>query len=182
MIREAQKYALFRILLLFVRNPSTSAHIGLIAKKAKTSPATAMAACNVLLKAEILSEKKVGNLRVFSISPETPFAKAFKTAFSLEYLRENGLEKIGEGAISFAVYGSYASGDYDEHSDLDLLMLFSGMERNADTSALELEKKTGVRVEMKKMHYAEWGKRKRNGDTFTHEVLAKHILISGAEL
>jgi len=96
-------------------------------------------------------------------------------------LWEGKLEELAPNAISLAVYGSTASGNFDEKSDIDVLII--GTEQDVDyTLVPEIETKVGHELQVTVIPYYEWESRKENGDLFVLSVLAKHILFEGAEL
>ncbi len=45
------------------------------------------------------------------------------TACHLLRFKELGIENLALGCTSFAIYGSFNSGNFDERSDLDLLVI-----------------------------------------------------------
>ena len=92
-----------------------------------------------------------------------------------------GIETLAKKHISLAIYGSYSSGEFNEKSDLDILIIGKKKEENKDF-ALKFGKKFGKEIQLTTISYYEWEKMKKNKDPFALEVLSKHILISGADL
>jgi uncharacterized protein len=107
--------------------------------------------------------------------------KELKKAFMMLKLWEGKLEELAPNAISLAIYGSTASGNFDEKSDIDVLVI--GTEQDVDyTLVPEIETKVGHELQVTVIPYFEWESRKENGDPFVLSVLAKHVLFEGAEL
>ncbi|MEW5955655.1 MAG: nucleotidyltransferase domain-containing protein, partial [Candidatus Micrarchaeota archaeon] len=107
--------------------------------------------------------------------------KAVKRAYFLEKLRRKNAESVAaEGAVSFAVYGSFASGEYDEKSDVDLLII-GRREQLSEKGVAELEKKLGKRIQVTVVPPQKWEKG-RQGEPFAQSVLRNHVLLKGMPL
>ena len=102
-------------------------------------------------------------------------------AYHLLRLKDLGAERIAEGCTSLAVYGSFASWNLDERSDLDILVI--GEESDVDRDcALVLESALGREVQLTVLPYYKWEAMKNEGDRFAESVLRNHVLVTGAEL
>ncbi len=102
-------------------------------------------------------------------------------AYHLLLLRKLGIENIAQGCITLAIYGSMASGNLDERSDLDILVI--GDEKVSDRDGIhELEERLGREVQLTVLPYFQWERLKREGDKFSESVLRNHVLVKGAEL
>jgi len=182
MIREFEKYAGIRILKFFLLNPRIEIHIKEVAKKLNVSPSTAKFYCDLFLREGIFVVEVKGNLKIFSLN-NTAYIKELKKIFALFYLKEFGLEKIVKGG-SLAVYGSYASGEFNEKSDIDIIVICE--EKDLDKNlVLSLEKRIGKKIQLIIIPYHKWEKMKGGKDRrdpFAMEVLANHILIKGNKL
>jgi hypothetical protein len=53
-------------------------------------------------------------------------------AYYVLKLKHLGVERLAEGCTSLAIYGSFARGDIDERSDLDLLIIGEESEVDRD--------------------------------------------------
>ena len=96
-------------------------------------------------------------------------------------LKHLGIERLAEGCTSLAIYGSFARGDIDERSDLDLLMIGEESDVNRDR-ILKLQDSLGREVQLTVLPYHRWETMKKEGDKFAESVLRKHVLVSGVEL
>lgn len=181
MINEFYKYAGIRILKFFLFNPNTEIHIKGLARRLKISPATAKLFCEVFTKKGFLNEVKKGNLKIYSLNNESVYVREMKKLFLLLGLKEKGIEKIAKKCVSLAIYGSCASGIFNEKSDLDILII--GKKEDVDMNqALKIEKALGRQLQLTIIPYFDWEKMKKNKKPFVQEVLANHLLIKGAEL
>jgi predicted nucleotidyltransferase len=79
------------------------------------------------------------------------------------------------------LYGSYATGEYDEKSDLDVLLIAaSKLELNEFIELIEKKLKNVVSLEV--FSIGQWNKLKEREDPFYNNVLMDHILLYGGEL
>jgi len=102
-------------------------------------------------------------------------------AYYLLKLKHLGIERLAEGCTSLAIYGSFARGDIDERSDLDLLVIGEESELNRD-GFLKLQDSLGREVQLTLLPYCRWENMKKEEDRFAESVLRKHVLVSGVEL
>jgi len=169
-----------KILNFFIFHAREEIHIKGVAKKLKISPSTVKTYCDIFEKENLLNVKVQGNLRIFSLNNGSVFVKELKKIFALLFFKTLGIEKIIQDG-SLAVYGSYASGDFDEESDIDLIVISD--EKNVDKNfVLKFEKEAGKQVQLTILPYYKWEKMKNKKEQFALEVLEKHILIEGEKL
>ena len=181
MITEFKKYAGFNILFFFVTNPVKEIHIKGLSKELKISPSTSKYFCDFFSKQRILRKQIKGNMALFRLNNDYVYVKELKRVLFLFYLKEQKIEKIAKKCISFALYGSHASGDFNEKSDIDILII--GNEKDVDKDhALLIERKIGKQIQLTTLAYYKWDKIKKDKDPFALEILSKHILIKGVEL
>ena len=181
MFKEFRKYAGIKLLEFFIFNPKTEVHIKELSRKLKISPSTTKYWCDLFLKHGILIVNKKGTLRIFSLNNSSVYTKEIKRVHMLLYFKELGIEKISKKDTSLAIYGSYASGEFDENSDIDILIIGKDNEVNKDF-VLKFEKKIKKQVQLTIIPYYKWEEMKRKKDPFVMEVLSNHILIKGVSL
>lgn len=174
------KNAGVKILNFFIFHPREEIHLKGIAKKLKISSSTAKFYCDLFEKEKLLNVKEQGNLRIFSLNNEYVFVKELKKVFALISFKSLGIESIiKEGSL--AIYGSHASGEFDEESDIDLIVI--GKEKDVNKNlVLKFEKESGKQVQLTILPYYKWSKMKEGRDPFALEVLEKYILIKGEKL
>lgn len=181
MIAEFSKFAGFKVLQFFLFNPSTEIHVQGLAKKVGINAATSSHYCKLLAKDGLLNEKKQANLKLYSLKNNEAVVKELKKAFALLYLKENGIEGIAPECNSFAIYGSFANGSFDENSDLDLMVIGEKKHLNNEKFT-KLQGKIQWEISMTIIPLVEWELKKKNKDVFALEVQRKHILLRGVEL
>ena len=77
--------------------------------------------------------------------------------------------------------GAYASGNYDEQSDIDILII--GEERHVKRDiVVNIMNDIGKEIQITVVPLTKWEKMKRDRDPFAESILRNHILIKGAEL
>lgn len=183
MIEEFEKFAGFKVLRLFLFEPSNSFNINEVAKKAKVSVFPAKQYCDSFLKDEILLIENVGNQRRFSLNNKNPYVKELKRTFSLLKLEELGIEKIidKEKAHSLAIYGSFASGEYGKNSDLDIIVIGERSDINF-RQVTEIEKSLNIEIQLSIYNWVKWRKMEKEKNAFVEEVQKKHVLLWGVHL
>lgn len=178
---KLQEFSGIRILEWFLRHPTRKIHFKELCRELGLGPLTVKTYCEELIKREWLLQERNANLRIFYLNGSSWVAKALKRAYFLEQLRK---EKIGalvdETAISLALYGSHASGEYDEKSDIDILVI--GRKERVDyRHAKRLEKRLGKSLQITVFPWEKWeGNRQR--DPFMLSVIKNHVLLKGAQL
>jgi predicted nucleotidyltransferase len=88
------------------------------------------------------------------------------------------LEK-NNNVLSISLYGSFASGEYGDKSDLDILVITAD-ERKPDTRDLaSIELRLGREVSITSISLAKWREMERKSDKFFLSVKGNNVLIWG---
>lgn len=170
-----------RALTWFLENPTRRIHFKDLCRELKLGPPTVKTYCEGFIENQWLVEERTANLRLFSLNNGNFVVKAIKRAYFLEKLRKAGLEKItNENAISLALYGSHNSGEYDERSDIDLVVV--GRQEDVNRKKLEqIEKKAGKKIQLVVFSLEKWEGNK-DKDSFMASVLRNNTVVKGAPL
>lgn len=83
--------------------------------------------------------------------------------------------------ISVALYGSAASGTFNDASDLDILIIGEADHVDKD-KILSIQEKIGKPIQLTVIPWHRFERKKKEGDPFIKSVLENHILLFGAEL
>jgi len=184
MLQEFRKFKGWAVLEFFLTHPNTKIHLKGLVRTLRISPRTALIYLKTLKKDKILREEKVGNMTIFSLNNELYHVKALKKAHFLLTLNELGFPNVflkeNAGVISFALYGSYADGNYDEKSDVDFLVI--KRESVNKSTFRRVEERTKKDVLVTCVPPAEWRKKAEERDPFYLNVARNHVLLYGADL
>jgi uncharacterized protein len=174
------KFVGFRVLEFFLTHPSSETHLNELARNLDIARGSAKSYCDAFVDEGLILESPKGNLRLFRLNRDDFAVREMMRAYCLLKLKHLGIERIAEGT-SLAIFGSFARGDIDELSDLDLLVI--GEESNVDRDkVLKLQEALGREVQLTLLPYYRWETMKKEGDKFAESVLRKHVLVSGVEL
>lgn len=181
-----EKYADLVLLAYFLKNPSGRFYVKELARALKLSPSCVSITSRKFELDGILSSEKSGLAKFYALNNEAPLTKAFKVLYTIARLHDAELVKrfleADGSVISIAIYGSYASGAYDEHSDLNILVL-SQKEKEVFAKPLgELGAQLGLRIMLEVFKLGRWRELARAGDPLYREVLSNHILLFGSSL
>jgi predicted nucleotidyltransferase len=133
----------------------------------------------------ILKSNRIGNLKHFQTNPECPFfiemkGLVLKTAGVAGRIRA-GLGKVGGIEAAF-LYGSYAKGEEEADSDVDLLIVGNVDLNRLDASLGKLEKILGREINYVLYSREEFKSKRKSKDGFLKDVLAgRKIMVIGDE-
>lgn len=171
----------FKVLEFFLTHPSGEIHLNELARNLEIARGSAKSYCDAFVDEGLILESSKGNLRLFRLNRDDFAVREMTKAYYLLKLKHLGIDHLAEDCTSLAIYGSFARGDIDERSDLDLLVI--GKESNLDRDkVLKLQDALGREVQLTLLPYYRWETMKKEGDRFTESVLRKHVLVSGVEL
>lgn len=186
MIDLLKRYKGWVILEYFLIHPTIRVHLNEMSRKLRISTFTAMTICNEYLEDSILNMEKSGNIHQYYLNEEDSRIKTLKK-FVGPYLISDKkfLKKFlskNKNILSIAIYGSFASGEYDDNSDLDILILTSD-EKKIETSDLrEIGKETGKEIQTTSMSFFKWRKLEKSKNKFFKNVKNNHILVWGENI
>jgi predicted nucleotidyltransferase len=177
----SEKYVGLKVLGYFLTHPSEEIHLKELGRVLEISPGSAKKYCDDLAAFGLIQESALGNLRLLRLNRDDFAVRGMMTACHLFLFKELGIENLAEGCISFAIYGSFASGNFDERSDLDLLVIGEETDVKRDR-VLAFQEKLGRSVQLTVLPYYRWEALKKEGDGFAESVLRDHVLVKGVEL
>jgi len=160
----------WKVLNLIADEPYRKFYLREIAKILKISPSSAKKALDMLRKLDLTKEEKIANLRIVSGNIEERLLKQIKITRNIEFV-ELLINKL-EPSTSIILYGSFAKGENDQQSDIDLLVISNKKE------GFEIYEYKGYKTQIVKMTAAQWKKAKKDNSAFAKEV-KKGILLKG---
>ncbi|MDD5484713.1 MAG: nucleotidyltransferase domain-containing protein [Methanocellales archaeon] len=186
MIELFEKYVDWRILAFFLRNPATTVHVKELARKLQVSPGSVSKAVKRFAMDNLLLREDWGLAHLYKLNNESTVAKSLKKAYGFMRIQELKIAdkflEADENMISLALYGSYATGDYDEKSDIDLICI-TPSDRNVFTSLVnDLERDLGVEMSLEVFNLSQWRSLARKNDVFYRRVVENHVLLHGSGL
>jgi len=181
MLSEFRKFVGFKILEYFIMNPSKKTYLKELAKTLEISPRSVKIYCDAFVKEGLINREIKGNIHLFSTNNESFMIKEMKRAFFINLLGELGIDKISEEDTSVAIYGSHASGTYDEISDIDLIVIGNEEQIKRDL-VVKIMNKIGKEIQLNIIPMSKWEKMKKENDAFVKSILRNHVLIKGVEL
>lgn len=183
MLTQWRKFKGWLILEYFLRKPNIKIHIKELSRVLGVSPRTADEYLKLYAKDRILKSKRIGNLIQFYLNNNSPFVKSLKSTYFLMYINNANLNNFLEenNIISFAVYGSFSTGEYTEKSDIDLILI--SPKKKIDLKDLSfLEELFNAEIDVQIYTLGEWRRMHKQNKEFVEQVKSTHTLIYGAEL
>lgn len=173
--------AAWKTLSSFFESPTAEKHVNQTARELKISSSAASTALRQLHQEGFLRRKKLGNAVFYSLDAENTLAKRLKSAWLLSKLLRQRDWKNDE-FISVALYGSGASGEFVEKSDVDLLVITSIPAREAEKKFDNLKKNLKKQLSITAMPLSQWSALARKNDRFYKETIANHVLLHGSSI
>jgi len=181
MLTTFRKFVGFTVLEYFLKYPTEQIHLNELAKTLRISSRSAKIYCDLFEKENIIHRKIRGNVHLFYTNNDHFFVREMKRTYMASVLTAFRLEAISEDCASLALYGSHASGTYDEKSDIDLLVI--GEEHQVDRKrVVEIMDSLGKEIQLTVIPIVKWENMKKANDPFVHNILRNHMLIKGVDL
>ncbi|UCE74940.1 MAG: nucleotidyltransferase domain-containing protein [Methanomassiliicoccales archaeon] len=185
MIELFEKYVDWKILAHFLEHSSQSFYVKELARILDVSPGSVSSALIRFKKWGLVDKEEKGQIHLYKLNNELVIIKELKKSFMLMKLQEmafvDKLLRIDDNIISIALYGSYATGEYDDKSDLDILLI-APKKLDLNEFIEHIEKKLKKIVSIEVFSIGQWNKLKEREDPFYSNVMINHILLYGGEL
>ena len=184
MVELLDRYVSWKILQYFVLHSSKEGYVKEIAKKLDLSTGIYSKTLRELLKLEVLEKRSLGlgQAHYYKLA-NNYIANELKRFIGLFTIHEAGLVneivKAFDGPTSIALYGSYATGKFNEKSDIDTLVIGS---KKKKPNLHGIENKIGREINIQVFNIGKWLKMKKENDSFYTMVMKDHILLYGSEL
>lgn len=172
------------LLKILALNPDSSYHINELSRRTGFSPRGVEKELKNLLSGGILKREVTGNQHHYQLDPQCPINReikgiVLKTVGVSDVLKE--ALRSGEKKIELAfVFGSFASGDYGNESDVDLFVVsnLSGV-KLAELLA-PAQNEIGRAINISQFTPSEYRQRRQRGDHFLTRVFdGPRIMIIG---
>ena len=181
MLTSFRKFVGFKILEYFLKYPTEKTYLNELAKKLQISPRSVKIYCDLFETQGIIKREIKGNMHIFTTNNDNFRVREMKRAYFINLLAELNIENIAEECASIAIYGSYASGNYDEKSDVDILII--GKEQHVKRDIIvKIMGKIGKEFQLTVIPIIKWEKMKKDEDHFVKSIMRNHVLITGVDL
>ena len=165
------------LLTYFFLNQKASHHLNELARVLEVDPANLDKKLKELIKSGLFKFKNQGNQKIYSLNPSFPLFKEYQNIIKKMYgIDEILKEKLKElkGIKKAYLFGSYANENFDEFSDIDLLII--GDQDSLDLSEIlsELEKK--IKREINVVEYSEDDYSERLNTPFIKNIFSKKTI------
>lgn len=186
MIELFRTYVKWKILAHFLANPGTSFHIKQLARLLSVSPASVSSAVKSFEEDGLLLKEEKGLAHIYTLNTDNSIVKPLKKAYGLAFvLSSKPAEKflqINPSIISLALFGSYADGNFDEKSDIDILIVTGAVKETFIRAAREIESELEKEVSLSVLKLSEWRTMAAKGDAFYVNIINNHVLLHGSSL
>lgn len=108
-----------KILKLFVKNPTSEMQRNQIELSTKLAKLSVLKWTKELVRQKLLTARSVGRTALYTLNKENPSVKQLRILHNLDYINT----KLGNIDDRVFLYGSFARGENDEKSDIDLLVI-----------------------------------------------------------
>jgi len=181
MLTKFRKFVGFKILEYFLKYPTEETYLKELAKKLQISPRSVKIYCDLFDKEGIIKREIKGNMHLFSTNNDNFRVREMKRTYFINLLAELNIENIAEECTSIAIYGSHASGNYDEKSDVDLLIIGEELHVKRDI-IVKIMEIIGKEFQLNVIPTIKWEKMKKDEDYFIKNIIRNHVLVKGVEL
>lgn len=178
--------ALWKVLSQFLTLPTTQFYVRELSRRLRMGATSTNNALQKLHGMGLLKREDRARSHFYSLNNESQLARQLKIATFLGRLQDHGFverfSEVDEGLITICLYGSSATGAFDELSDVDILAI-SQVPRAAFDSVLStLESLLNIPLRLEVFSLSSWQKLKKEDRGFYREVIQNHILLYGSEL
>jgi len=162
------KKTTLKIIKFFLTKPTSEFYEKEIERSTKVTRMSVRRAISELLSENFLIKAKKGKLNIYSLNTYSPVAKKLKVLFVVDMLYSE-LKNVGDAQIF--LYGSSATGEYNEKSDIDVLVISKRRDIIAKI------KKIDPKVNVSFYTPMEWSKVARKDRAFFESVEANKIRL-----
>jgi len=171
-----------RVALLskLLMNADTSFYIRQLAKETKTPYSMLYKEEKNLASLGIVNEEKKGKITLVSVNKKLPYLAELKglmlkTAGIASFIGD-ALSKL-QGVRYALIYGSFASGEETESSDVDILVVGDVEEESMLKAVNAIEQKTGREINYIVWNDGEFRKRAKSGHHLLTEIARKPVIM-----
>ena len=181
MIQTYQKITQLKVLTLFLENPHSSYYLRESARTLDMDPMTVKRSLSLLLRDELLVKTEEKNRILYQANMENPALRHLKISYNLSFLQEKKMVKFiinkMKSVTSIMLFGSFAKGENDESSDIDIVTI----SLSKDKPTAELAKLLGRDVNLLNFTPAQWSNQSKKNRAFYLDVIVDGISLHGTK-
>jgi len=181
MIQTYQKITQLKVLTLFLENPHSSYYLRESARILDMDPMTVKRSLSLLLRDELLVKTEEKNRILYQANMENPAIRHLKISYNLSFLQEKKMVKFiinkMKSVTSIMLFGSFAKGENDESSDIDIVTI----SLSKDKPTAELAKLLGRDVNLLNFTPAQWSNQSKKNRAFYLDVIVDGISLHGTK-
>jgi len=179
MIQLYQKITHLKVLSLFLENPHEGYYLRESARLLGMDPMTVRRSLKLLVEDGFLTKFEDKNRTIYKANLENPALRYLKISYNLSFLQEKNVVDFilrrMKSVTSIVLFGSFAKGENDENSDVDILVI--SMDKNKPTA--ELAEILGRDVNLINFTPAQWSNQAKNNRAFYMDIIADGIPLYG---
>lgn len=179
MIRLYQNVTQMKVLAHFIEFPTEEFYLRELGRILGMSPMTVRRSLDLLLDDGFIVREERKNQILYAANMENLTFRFLKISYNLAVLEEKHvveyLLKNVQGISSIVLYGSYARGENDAHSDIDILTI--SMAKKVDTD--KISKKIGQEVNIMNFTSTQWTKQAKDNRAFYLDIITEGIVLYG---
>ena len=180
-----EKYKDWKLLRIFLKNPDRGFYTKEISRVIGIGSGTVNHFLRNIYKDNILTKEIIGNVHLYRLNNELELVKQLKIFNTLLDFKKCNFTrqflKNDDTITSIILYGSYANGENDSKSDIDVLILTKS-NKSFNNIINRLEKKLEKNISIQKMKIPDWYKLKEKDKPFYNSIIENHIILYGSGL
>ncbi len=181
MIQLYQKIKQLTILKLFIDNPHNSYYLRESARLLKMDPMTVKRALTLFVADGILLKKEEKNQILYKANIDTPAFRYLKISYNLSWLQNKGVPELLQHHMnmvtSILLFGSYAKGENNAESDVDILTI----SLSKIIPVAELSKLLKRDVNLINFTPAQWSQQANTNKAFYLDIILDGIVLYGTK-
>ena len=181
MIQLYQKITQLKVLTLFLKNPHSSYYLRESARILEMDPMTVKRSLKILVEDDLLIRFSEKNSILYKAHIENPAFRHLKISYNLSWLQEKNvtdfLTSKMNATTSIILFGSYAKGENDEESDIDILTISLAKNKPSAELASLLE----TDVNLVNFTPAQWTSQAKKNRAFYLDVILDGIVLYGTK-
>jgi len=181
MIQLYQKIKQLTVLKFFLEHPYSSYYLRESSRLLRMDPMTVKRALDLLVEDGLLLRNKEKNQILYKGNMELPAFRYLKISYNLSWLQKKGVPEFltnnMKTVTSILLFGSYAKGENDSESDVDILVI--SLSKNTPTA--ELAKLLKRDINLISFTPAQWSQQAKTNKAFYLDVILDGIMLYGTK-